>query len=187
MISCTCWPSIFNNEKYAFCKQWYDREAQLTKYHNISIVQIAYLLSDQYFIIFVSCTCTRLCKIKNIYYEEFCNTMGIFPLCTYVSPLEVCLEETMEKISMIKICKGFLYQNMEQLWSLPFFENLLGHLSHSGNLLQWDGVRRRPSCIVRYNLLFKTRWANLKQNCYVASVRRLEIFKFHDPPHPKER
>ena len=25
----------------------------------------------------------------------------------------------------------------------------LGHLSHSGNLLLWFGVRRRPSCVVR--------------------------------------
>ena len=26
---------------------------------------------------------------------------------------------------------------------------LLGHLSHSGNLLLWVGVRRRASCVVR--------------------------------------
>ena len=28
-------------------------------------------------------------------------------------------------------------------------ELFLGHLSHSGDLLPWVGVRRRPSCVVR--------------------------------------
>ena len=27
--------------------------------------------------------------------------------------------------------------------------SFLGHLSHSGDLLLWVGVRRRPSCVVR--------------------------------------
>ena len=31
----------------------------------------------------------------------------------------------------------------------PYYTYFLGHLSHSGDLLLWVGVRRRASCVVR--------------------------------------
>ena len=48
--------------------------------------------------------------------------------------------------------------------------HFLVHLSNSGDLLLWAGVRRRPSCVVRLHLLPKNYWANLNQIWYVASV-----------------
>ena len=49
---------------------------------------------------------------------------------------KVCLDE------YIKLCKT-LYN--VRTWKMVMV--CLGHLSHSGDLLLWDGVRRRPSCV----------------------------------------
>ena len=48
----------------------------------------------------------------------------------------------------------------------------LGHLSHSGDLLLWVGVRRHASCVVRRPLTSSSQElrANLNQIWYVASV-----------------
>ena len=55
--------------------------------------------------------------------------------------------------------------------------HFLGHLSNSGDLLLWAGVRRRQSSVMRraltcstQELLLKNFWANLNQIYYVASV-----------------
>ena len=46
------------------------------------------------------------------------------------------------------------FLGMSTIWSTDLkykfvLEKFLGHLSHSGDLLLWVGVRRRPSSVVR--------------------------------------
>ena len=64
----------------------------------------------------------------------------------------------------------------------------LGHMSHSGDLLLWVDVRRRPLSVVHRlssveskHLLLMNYWANLHQIWYVVS---LEIVNFITPPPP---
>ena len=53
----------------------------------------------------------------------------------------------------------FISKNLEH-----FYLTFLGHLSHSGDLLLWVGVRR----------LLKNYWANLYQIWYVASLGEVD-------------
>ena len=68
---------------------------------------------------------------------------------------------------------------------------LLGHLSHSGDLLLWVGIRRCVSFIVCRPLtsssqeLFGQSLPNLV--CSISRVRRQEILNFMTHPHPKRR
>ena len=61
----------------------------------------------------------------------------------------------------------------------------LGHLSHSGDLLLWVGVRRRPSCVVRRALTFSSQellgQSELILVCSICRVRRQEIVNFMTP------
>ena len=65
----------------------------------------------------------------------------------------------------------FLHKQLPSEAKHVFF---LSHLSHSGDLLLWVGVRRRASCVVRRAscvvLLLKNDWANLNQVWHVVSV-----------------
>ena len=77
-------------------------------------------------------------------------------------------------------------QNGEQgNWLLFIFLLLLrflGHLSHSGDLLLWVGVRRRPSSVVRLHLFLKN-YANLNHErrnwpCWFSKCRNMKLFFF---------
>ena len=48
------------------------------------------------------------------------------------------------KVHVTILSLSHLYITLK--WTI--FLDLLGHLSHSGDLLLWVGVRRRPSCVV---------------------------------------
>ena len=55
-----------------------------------------------------------------------------------------------------------------------FLSWLLGHLSNSGDLLLWVGVRRRPLSV---NIFFSR----------TTKLLRVRNWKFHDPPPPPPR
>ena len=56
----------------------------------------------------------------------------------------------MVQLGMIYIVQGNLEYSLFHVLHLVYIcDPFLGHLSHSGDLLLWVGVRRRPSCVVR--------------------------------------
>ena len=126
--------------------------------------------SNEHFFSFTENEGTRNSKIPSWGKPKIIKTssMSGWSVWNYVRMLEIWVSVGAFLPEFI----SFSYLLSTQNKIREFFWFFLGHLSHSGDLLLWVGVRRHASCVVRRPLTSSSQElrANLNQIWYVASV-----------------